>query len=45
MKAFKALNIEPAHGFEEWMEKVPEMVHMKKYEGKPEFDPSFYAIG
>jgi uncharacterized protein (DUF362 family) len=45
MKAFKALNIESADGFEEWMEKVPEMVHMKKYEGKPEFDPSFYAIG
>lgn len=44
MKAFKELNIEPADGFENWMDKVPEIVHMKKYEGKPEFDPSFYLI-
>ena len=43
-KAFKELNIELPDDYPEWMEKIPELVHMKKYEGNPDFDPSFYTI-
>jgi len=43
-KAFKELDIQLPNDFENWMDKIPEIVHMKKYEGKPEFDPSFYTI-
>ncbi|OPX40212.1 MAG: hypothetical protein B1H11_00720 [Desulfobacteraceae bacterium 4484_190.1] len=44
LKAFEELNIELPDNFLEWMEKSPELVHMKKYEGNPDFDPTFYTI-
>lgn len=43
-KAYKELGIELPDDFEEWMQKSPESIHMKKYVDKPEFDPSFYTI-
>ena len=42
--AFQELGIELPEGFMTWMEKSPELIHMKKYEGRAEFDPSFYTI-
>jgi hypothetical protein len=44
VKAFEELGVELPDDFPEWMRKSPELVHMKKYENKPEFDPSFYKI-
>jgi len=44
LKAFKQLDIELPDDFMGWMEKSPELLHMKKYEGRAEFDPSFYTI-
>jgi len=41
---FKEAGIELMDGFLEWMEKNPELVHMKRYIKKPEFDESFYMI-
>ncbi len=38
------VGIELADGFLDWMEKSPELVHMKRYKDKPEFDESFYRI-
>ena len=44
IKAFKELDIELPDNFLDWMKKSPELVHMKKYEGNPDFDESFYMI-
>jgi uncharacterized protein (DUF362 family) len=43
-RAYRELGIELPENFQEWMEKSPQSLHMKKYAGKPEFDPSFYKI-
>lgn len=43
-KAYRQLGIELPDNFEEWMEKSPNTLHMKKYVDKPEFDPSFYTV-
>lgn len=40
--ACKEVGIELANGFLDWMEKSPELVHMKRYKGNPEFDESFF---
>ena len=44
LEAFKELRIELPDNFMEWIEKSPELLHMMKYENRPEFDPSFYVI-
>jgi len=44
LKAFDELAIQLPPDFLEWMEKSPELVHMKKYQGNPDFDESFYTI-
>lgn len=43
-KAFKELDIQLPDDFADWMDKIPEIIHMKKYKNKPEFDQSFYTI-
>jgi hypothetical protein len=42
--ACKEVGIELTDGFLDWMKKSPELVHMKRYKGNPEFDESFYRI-
>lgn len=42
--ACQEVGIELADGFLDWMERSPELVHMKRYKDKPEFDESFYRI-
>jgi len=44
LAAFQELGIELPEDFMTWIEKSPELIHMKKYEGRAEFDPSFYTI-
>jgi len=45
LKAYKEAGIELPDNFIEWMDRSPEILHMKKYIDKSEFDPSFYNIG
>lgn len=45
LKAYKEVGIELPDNFIEWVDKSPELLHMKKYIDNPEFEPSFYKIG
>jgi len=42
--ACKEVGIKLADGFMDWMEKSPELLHGKRYQGNPEFDESFYRV-
>ena len=44
LKAYAEVGIELPDGFLEWMERSPELLHMKRYLDKPDFDPAFFAI-
>jgi len=44
LKAFKELSIELPDNFMEWIEKSPEILHMKKYANDHAFEPAFYNI-
>lgn len=44
LKAYKEVGIELPDNFIEWMDKSPELLHMKKYTNSPDFEPSFYKI-
>ena len=42
--AFEEVGIQLKDDFLEWIKKSPELHYMKRYEGNPKFDPTFYAI-
>ena len=43
-KALHEAGIEAMDNLLEFMDKAPEIFHMKKYKDRPEFDPSFYTV-